>query len=213
MGVALKTFANKVPNFLYPHRYVIAIYREGGRYVAPVPRAVPISYDNNEGRDPRTALLRERVPLAKRQEQHTPDYYKENTVVNLVNNSDMLSLLCTTAGLPRDTVKTSSLTWCGENVTWPLKMQSNQTWTCIITENNKGEIIKDIEEWLLNPEPYWVTISIIPLNDRKEPVYTTGIELHYAYLSGLTPTDLKSDSIQVFEWNLTFNYAYTRRIS
>jgi hypothetical protein len=188
MGAQLEIFAKKVPGFLYPHRYLLSIRDQPGA-----------QSDNNE-----FSLRSNDISIF----YDLPDYLHPT----IFNADNMLSLICTTAALPRDTVKTTQLTWCGENVTWPLKMQSGQTWSCVLTENQYGEIIKEVEEYLLHPMRI-CTITVIPVNDENACVWGTGIQMEYAFLSGCTPTDLRSDSIQVFEWTLTFNYAYTRRIS
>jgi hypothetical protein len=132
---------------------------------------------------------------------------------NIIQESENLSLLAYSAGLPRDTVKTVQLNWQGETVDFPLKMQSSQTWTCVLTEAPDGVVIKDVEEYLLIPKPRIVAIAIIPLDDKFKPVFTTGTTLYFAFLQSMTPTELRADSIQPMEWTLTFKYAYSRRFT
>lgn len=168
MGLAIRSFADRVPGFFYPSKYYL--------YISP------------EGEYIETPYVQSHVDIT---------------------NSETFSLLCTSAALPRDNVKTSQLTWNGEGVTIPLKMQSGQTWTCILTETQEGATIKSIEERLLLPYPTMHSLVVLPLNSMGEEVRTAGVIMHYAFLTNLTPTSLDSSSIHPFEWNLTFSYAYT----
>jgi hypothetical protein len=132
---------------------------------------------------------------------------------SILRNSAIFSLLAQTSELPRDEVKTLSLTWCGENATWPLKTQSKQSWHCRVVENTHGDIIKDIEETLLIPRIRIVTVIIQPLTDFNVAVNTLGTELHYAFLKSINPQSLNATtSTTPQELDLTFNYIYSKRI-